>query len=42
MTDTIKEDKDGEYGFISSKIDNPIDEYGNLTEAFKHELRELK
>lgn len=43
MTDTLKEDKDGEeYGLLSTKVDRAIDEFGFLTAEFKNELREFK
>lgn len=42
MTDTIKEDKHGDYHLISTKLDRALDEHGFLTQEFKDELRDFK
>ena len=42
MTQNIKDDKDGAYGMISSKVERPIDEFGLLTSEFRQELTEIK
>eukprot|EP00347_Sterkiella_histriomuscorum_P005365 403356888 len=42
MSDNIKEDKDGEYGLLSSKVERFLDDKGKLTQEFKDELREFK
>ncbi|CDW75782.1 UNKNOWN [Stylonychia lemnae] len=42
LTDTIQEDKDGEYEMISKKIDRRLDQKGKLTQEVMEELLEFK
>jgi hypothetical protein len=42
LSETIKDDKTGEYTVIQANKDRSIDEYGNLSKAILDDLREFK